>query len=80
MGGPLPSTANCTTYFIEQPLDHFSWPTGTGTYKQRYYVYDRWWKKAEGPVFFYVGACMSSEWKCVGGGGGGRRGRGQGGR
>ena len=43
---------------MEQPIDHFRWGavpgSATGTFKQRYFVYDKFWKP-EGPVFFYIG-------------------------
>jgi hypothetical protein len=53
-----PGSANCTTLFIEQPIDHFSWagtPTGALTYQQRYLIYDKYWKNGSaGMIFFYV--------------------------
>ena len=61
-GDNLPSTANCTVHWFDQTIDHFNWgPTATNpptyTYKQRYYVYDKFWKGAEknAPIFFYFG-------------------------
>merc|ERR1719486_490058 len=43
---------------MEQPIDHFRWGavrgSATGAFKQRYFVYDKFWKP-EGPVFFYSG-------------------------
>ena len=58
--GPLPSTANCTVNWIEQPLDHFSWPAGaSGSFKMRYYTYKDWWQPG-GPVFFYAGKLTHS--------------------
>jgi len=71
--GPLPSTANCTIFWLEQPLDHFSFSLEGGvragdaksdvpsskTFMERYYVYDKFWKKGKGddnaPIFFYAG-------------------------
>ena len=35
-GSPLPSSANCTTLWFTQTLDHFS--ASPGTYRQRYFV------------------------------------------
>lgn len=35
-GTPLPSSANCTTLWFTQTLDHFS--ASPGTYQQRYFV------------------------------------------
>ena len=63
---PLPSTANCSVNFIDQPVDHFSFSAAPGTtFKQRYYVYDAFYsqKKAAAatstttppPIFFYTG-------------------------
>ena len=61
-GGTLegcPGTANCTTHWIEQRIDHFNWAAPLAneshrTYSQRYFVYDKYWKP-DGPVFFYLG-------------------------
>ena len=58
-GTPHPSTVNCTWHYIEQRLDHFS-PgasgAGNATYRQRYCVYDGWWKPAAaGVILFYTG-------------------------
>jgi lysosomal Pro-X carboxypeptidase len=39
---------------MEQQIDHFRWDDVPGTFKQRYYVYDKLWKPG-GPIFFYVG-------------------------
>jgi hypothetical protein len=56
-GSQLPSTANCTEHFELQRLDHFSFAASSmrSTFKQRYYVYDRYWTKGHGPIFFYCG-------------------------
>ena len=54
-----PGQANCTTRWITQPVDHFSWagtPTGALTYQQRYLTYaDHWRNDSTGMIFFYVG-------------------------
>jgi len=56
-----PGTANCSVHWIEQQIDHFNWapPLGDvshGTFRQRYFVHDKWWDRANnGPVFFYFG-------------------------
>ena len=53
-----PSTANCTTNYINQPVDHFSFSTVTDaeTYSERYYVYDTFFKpNTAAPIFFYCG-------------------------
>ena len=43
---------------MEQPIDHFRFGavpgSATGTFRQRYFVHDRWWKPG-GPIFFYIG-------------------------
>lgn len=67
-GGTLvgcPGVPNCTVHHITQSIDHFGWATplnGTGgsTFKQRYFMADKWWSKdnitgKRGPVFFYFG-------------------------
>ena len=40
---------------IIQPLDHFEATQKQATFKQRYWVNDNYWKKANGPVFLYIG-------------------------
>jgi lysosomal Pro-X carboxypeptidase len=54
-----PGVVNCTLNYFTQQIDHFSFaatPTGAITYQQRYFTYDKYWKKDEtGAVFFYVG-------------------------
>ena len=61
VGGPLrgtPGTANCTELWFNQTVDHFSWnapPTGQYTYQQRYFVYDKYWDRQNGAIFFYNG-------------------------
>ncbi len=55
--GATPTSANCTTYFFEQNIDHFNWgvpPGGVQTYQQRYFVCDQHWR-TDGAVFFYFG-------------------------
>ena len=54
-GRVLPSTANCSLHFIEQPLDHFSFSTVGRIVRQRYYVNADSWEPGQGPIFFYVG-------------------------
>jgi len=44
-------------HWFEQNVDHFAITT-SATYLQRYYIYDKYWKKAsqtDSPVFFYTG-------------------------
>lgn len=58
-----PGAANCTTHWIEQDVDHFSWAlppvegtAGGGKWLQRYLVYDGFWRNGSaGAVFFYTG-------------------------
>jgi lysosomal Pro-X carboxypeptidase len=54
-----PGVANCTELFFDQIIDHFSFaatPTGAVTYPQRYFTYDKYWRKdGTGAVFFYNG-------------------------
>lgn len=63
-GGTLegcPGSANCSEHFLSQKIDHFNWAPPLGdsyalTFKQRFFVYDRWWDRSkDGPVFFYFG-------------------------
>lgn len=52
-----PGVQNTSLHWYDQTIDHFSWaPTFSGeqTFKQRYFVYDRYWKPG-GPIFFYCG-------------------------
>ena len=52
-----PGSANCTTFFFRQRVDHFSWtapPSGDGYWQQRYMVYDKFWKPNGGAIFFYT--------------------------
>jgi lysosomal Pro-X carboxypeptidase len=54
-----PGSANCTTRYFPQVIDHFSWagtPTGASTYQQRYLTYSEHWRNdSTGSVWFYVG-------------------------
>ena len=52
--------SNCTKYFIEQPLDHFNYATGSTpnniqTYKQRYFICGGSNWKQNNTIFFYHG-------------------------
>jgi lysosomal Pro-X carboxypeptidase len=51
----LPSTANCSLHWIEQPFDHFSYSAAGRTLRQRYYINADHWDPGRGPIFFYVG-------------------------
>jgi hypothetical protein len=54
--GSLPSSADCTWKYIEQPLSHFARGINSQTYEQRICVYDGYWQPNQGlPVFFYTG-------------------------
>lgn len=58
-----PGVPNTTLHWHEQQIDHFSWrptPTGEQTFKQRYFVYKRYWQK-NGPIFFYCGNEANAE-------------------
>ena len=56
---PQPGSANCTTHFFEQPLDHFAFPSSppgsTGFWRQRYLVHESFFDPQKGVVFFYTG-------------------------
>ncbi|XP_028989253.1 dipeptidyl peptidase 2 isoform X2 [Betta splendens] len=42
--------------YFTQTLDHFNFNSmGNGTFKQRYLITDKYWKKSYGPIFFYTG-------------------------
>uniref|UniRef100_A0A673LRQ1 Dipeptidyl-peptidase 7 n=1 Tax=Sinocyclocheilus rhinocerous TaxID=307959 RepID=A0A673LRQ1_9TELE len=62
----IPSCTEKTPYFdlapdfkeeyLKQVLDHFNYNShGNGTYDQRYLITDQYWKKGNGPIFFYTG-------------------------
>ena len=40
---------------IVQTLDHFEASQSQATFKQRYWVNANYWRKADGPVFLYIG-------------------------
>ena len=40
--------------FVDQIIDHFTYDS-TGTFRQKYLVYDKFWSPHRGPVFFYFG-------------------------
>ena len=40
-------------FTLEQPLDHFE--PSQKTFKQRYMVNTKYWRKEDGPVFLYIG-------------------------
>uniref|UniRef100_A0A671S4Q6 Dipeptidyl-peptidase 7 n=1 Tax=Sinocyclocheilus anshuiensis TaxID=1608454 RepID=A0A671S4Q6_9TELE len=42
--------------YFKQVSDHFNYNSlGNGTYDQRYLITDQYWKKGNGPIFFYTG-------------------------
>lgn len=49
-----PNAANCSLEWIEQPLDHFNYVNSQRKYKERVFIYDKYWKP-DGPIFFYCG-------------------------
>lgn len=54
-----PGAANCTTLWVTQHIDHFSFGAPSGsptsdTYQQKVLVYDQFFKPG-GPIFFYCG-------------------------
>ena len=49
-----PGTSNCTVHRRDAPLDHFDF-SERRTYKQRYFLYDRYWARPHGPILFYTG-------------------------
>ncbi|XP_077141822.1 thymus-specific serine protease [Ranitomeya variabilis] len=40
--------------YLTQPLDHFN-RRNNGTYKQRYWINEEFWKRPDGPVFLFIG-------------------------
>lgn len=40
--------------YLTQPLDHFN-RKNNGTYRQRYWINEEFWKRPDGPVFLYIG-------------------------
>ena len=49
-----PGSANCTTHWIQQPVDHFA--PSTATFKQRYFLCGTEYRTSKtDPIFFYVG-------------------------
>ena len=49
-----PGTPNCTVHWRDAPLDHFDF-SEQRTFKQRYFLYDRYWARPHGPILFYTG-------------------------
>lgn len=48
-----PSTLNCSWKTLAQPIDHFG--AQRGSFRQRYCLYDRWWREPDGPILLYTG-------------------------
>ncbi|XP_017288175.1 dipeptidyl peptidase 2 [Kryptolebias marmoratus] len=45
-----------TEKYFSQAVDHFNFNNmGNGTFRQRYLITDKYWKKGHGPIFFYTG-------------------------
>ncbi len=53
--GPLPSTANCSELYLEQPVDQSDYNAGTPTWRQHYFVCDTLFMaiSPKYPIFFY---------------------------
>ena len=53
--------AQCTLRWKDTRLDHFSW-VNTATFKQRYFVCDKYWKNdGSGVIFFYLGRVLEHQ-------------------
>ena len=59
LSAATPTSANCTTLYFDQRVDHFSWRvppvSGNLSYAQRYLVCEEFIKPAPRAIFFYVG-------------------------
>jgi lysosomal Pro-X carboxypeptidase len=61
-GAETPGVPNTTLNWFDQKLDHFNFKPNAPvqSFKQRYFVHDKYWKKG-GPIFFYCGNEASVE-------------------